>query len=77
MDAPVIYTGAFPILTAWPGRRSLCNRTSPSDSLVSYLGHSYFSTEVQSVYSTAPADWATTIKGPSSLKKSTLIIVEI
>ena len=24
-DAPVIYTGAFPILTAWLGRRSICN----------------------------------------------------
>ena len=24
-DAPVIYTGAFLILTAWPGRRSICN----------------------------------------------------
>ena len=24
-DAPVIHTGAFPILTAWPGRRSICN----------------------------------------------------
>ena len=24
-DAPVIYTGAFPILTARPGRRSICN----------------------------------------------------
>ena len=24
-DAPVIYTGAFPILIAWPGRRSICN----------------------------------------------------
>ena len=24
-DAPVIYTGAFPILTAWPGRRSIYN----------------------------------------------------
>ena len=37
-------------------------RTSPSDCLVSYLGHSlgrsYSSAEVQSVYSTAPADWA-------------------
>ncbi len=37
--------------------------TSPSDCLVSYLGHSlgggsYPSSEVQSVYSTAPADWA-------------------
>ena len=24
-DASVIYIGAFPILTAWPGRRSICN----------------------------------------------------
>ena len=24
-DAPVIYTGAFSILTAWLGRRSVCN----------------------------------------------------
>ena len=24
-DAPVIYSGAFPILTAWPGRRSIYN----------------------------------------------------
>ncbi len=36
--------------------------TSPSDCLVSYprhsLGVSYPSAEVQSVYSTAPADWA-------------------
>ena len=35
---------------------------SPSDCLVSYLGHpyggSYPSAEMQSVYSTAPADWA-------------------
>ena len=23
-DAPVIYTGAFLLLTAWPGRRSIC-----------------------------------------------------
>ena len=39
--------------------------TSPSDCLVSYSGHSlgggYPSAEVQSVYSTAPADWATKI----------------
>ena len=39
---------------------------SPSDCLVSYLGHSligesYSSTEKQSVYSTAPAEWATRI----------------
>ena len=37
--------------------------TSPSDCLVSYLGHSlggsYPSAELQSVYSTAPANWAT------------------
>ena len=36
--------------------------TSPSDCLVSYPGHSlvgsYSSAEVQSVYSTAPAEWA-------------------
>ena len=36
--------------------------TSPSDYLVSYLGHSlwrsYPSAEVQSVYSTAPDNWA-------------------
>ena len=36
--------------------------TSPSDCLVSYPGHSlggsYPSSEVQSVYFTAPADWA-------------------
>ena len=36
--------------------------TSPSDCLVSYTGHSlggsYPSVEVQSVYSTAPVDWA-------------------
>ena len=36
--------------------------TSPSDCLASYPGHSlgagsYSSAEVQSVYSTAPADW--------------------
>ena len=36
--------------------------TSPSDCLVSYpehLGESYPSAEMQSVYSTAPVDWAT------------------
>ena len=40
-------------------------RTSPSDCLVSYPGHSlvgsYPSAEKQSVYSTALADWAITI----------------
>ena len=25
-DAPVIYTGAFLLLTAWPDRRSICNK---------------------------------------------------
>ena len=37
--------------------------TSPSDCLVSYPGHflgeSYPSAEMQSMYTTAPADWAT------------------
>ena len=28
LDAPVIYTGAFLLLTAWPGRRSICNSIS-------------------------------------------------
>ena len=41
---------------------SIITGTSPSDCLVSYprhsLGGSYPSTEVQSVYSIAPADWA-------------------
>ena len=38
-------------------------KAKPSDCLVSYLGYSleesYLSAEIQSVYSTAPADWAT------------------
>ena len=42
--------------------RSSITEASPSDCLVSYLGHalgeSYLSAEMQSVYSTAPADWA-------------------
>ena len=29
-DAPVIYTGAFLLLTAWPGRRSICNTITNS-----------------------------------------------
>ena len=34
-DAPVIYTGAFLLLTAWPGRRSICNTwRTPSLSLL-------------------------------------------
>ena len=46
--------------------------TSPSDCLVSYPGHSFggergltTSVEEQSVYSTAPADWAISLWGPS------------
>ena len=44
-------------------KRSSITGTSPSDRLVSYPGHtlegSYPSEEVQSVYFTPPADWAT------------------
>ena len=40
---------------------SSITKASPSDSLVTYLGHSlgesYCSAEMQSVYSAAPADW--------------------
>ena len=45
-------------------KNSNITETSPSDCLVSYTGHSlggeqsYPSAEVQSVYSTAPANWA-------------------
>ena len=46
--------------------------TSPSDRLVSYAGHSlgvtYPSVEMQSVYSTAPADWATETIGKNYFK---------
>ena len=31
-DAPVIYTGAYTILTAQPGRRSICNKSNYSPS---------------------------------------------
>ena len=31
-DAPVIYTGAFLLLTAWPGQRSICNNWISSES---------------------------------------------
>ena len=33
-DAPVIYIGAFPILTARPGRRSIYNNTIVSDIVI-------------------------------------------
>ena len=43
-------------------QRSSITEESPLDCLVSYLGHSlegsYLSAEKQSVYSTAPANWA-------------------
>ena len=43
-------------------KRSSCTDASPSDCLVTYPGHSlevsYPFAEMQSVYSTAPADWA-------------------
>ena len=45
-------------------RSSSITRISPSDCLVSYPGHllgvggSYLSAGMQSMYSTAPADWA-------------------
>ena len=51
--------------------------TSPSDCLVSYPGHSleaggYASAEVQSVYSTAPNDWANcTLRNSLSHEEST------
>ena len=43
-DAPIIYTGAFLLLTAWPGRRSICNiRTSTQqlNTLREALTHHY------------------------------------
>ena len=46
----------------WIHQRSSITGGSPSDCLVSYLGHSlgkaYHSAEMQLVYSVAPADWA-------------------
>ena len=36
-DAPVIYTGSFPILTAWPGRRSIYNTFIPGVYAVDYF----------------------------------------
>ena len=45
---------------------SSITEASPSDSTVSYIGHSlgesYPSAEMQSVYSTAPADWASELE---------------
>ena len=62
LDAPVIYTGAFLIWQLGQVRGQYV--TSPSDCLVSYPEHtlggwgSFHSAGIQSVYSTAPADWA-------------------
>ena len=57
--------------------------TSPSDCLVSYTGHllgvgSYPSAEKQSVYSTAPADWAIVIWGrvPCCLPFSSYVVFD-
>ena len=36
LDAPLIYTAAFPILTACPGRRSICN-TFPKVNVIARL----------------------------------------
>ena len=51
--------------------------TSPSDCLVSYPGYSlvgsYPSAEKQSVYSTAPADWAKVFKRKHSLIYGTIM----
>ena len=49
--------------------------TSPSDYLESYLGHSfevrsYSSAEMQSVYSTAPADWIRSLFRPVNIMRS-------
>ena len=35
-DAPVIYTGVFPILTAWVSRRSICNITTQKKNRFKY-----------------------------------------
>ena len=54
--------------------------TSPSDCLVSYPGHalrveSYPSVEVQTVYSTALADWAMLISSHPSKYKTGLVLL--
>ena len=36
-DVPVIYTGEFPIWTAWPGRRLICNTYSELPLLALYI----------------------------------------
>ena len=55
--------------------------TSLSDCLVSYprhsLGKSYLSVEMQSVYSTAPADWALRILLTKCVYKSYIYIFDI
>ena len=53
---------------------SSITEASPSDCLVSYPGHSlgesYPSAEIQSVYSTGPANWACGVKGAKGLRKT-------
>ena len=50
---------------------SSITEASPSDCLVSYprhsLGESYLSADIQSVYSTVPADWAINVLVPKSV----------
>ena len=47
----------------------------PLDCLESYLGHSlYPSAEMQSVYSTAPADWALEIRGKTETIQTTALL---
>ena len=36
-DAPVIYTGAFLLLTAWPGQRSICNKSTGAEEYADWI----------------------------------------
>ena len=65
-DAPVIYTSAFLILTAWPGRRSICNNTKNS---VRVIETSLFNTQ----------HYKTRIKGKEeqSKERSTVLLITL
>ena len=57
-DAPVIYTGAFPILTARPGRRSIYNKLSMPASF--WTGTNLFKKKSNFLFSQSkrcPQDW--------------------
>ena len=41
-DAPVIYTGAFPILTAWPGLRLIYNICKAYINVLAIFLHAIF-----------------------------------